>query len=77
MPRNYGINIHHECDITHLNHELKQIVHWCEQHLQHGWNIVSDSGSAACRGTGEHRVIFLCDQASDFTFFKLHWSDNH
>jgi hypothetical protein len=53
---------------------LKEVVTWCEQHLQNRWNIVSDSGIGACRGDGEHRVILLCDRVSDATFFKLNWS---
>lgn len=73
MPRNYQINIHHECDITHLDVSVKEVVAWCEQHMQHGWNIVADSGAHAARGLGEHRVIFLCDRVTDATYFRLHW----
>jgi len=73
MPRNYQINIYYECDITHLP-SLKQVINWCEQHLQHDWNIVADGGVNACRGLGEHRVIFLCERATDFAYFKLHWA---
>jgi len=73
MPRDLQINIYHECDITHVPVPMRHILDWCEQHMQHGWNIVADSGAHACRGSGEHRVVFLCDHAVDVTYFKLHW----
>ena len=73
MPRDLRLNIHHECDITEWPVKIKDLIVWCEQHFQGGWNLVSESGSFACRGSGEHMVILLCDNHSDMVQFKLSW----
>ena len=73
MPRDFGINIYHECDITDWCVDMSSLMTWCEQHLEGGWNVVADSGTAAARGSGEHYVIFLCAELSDITQFRMSW----
>lgn len=68
------MNIYHEIDVTHLN-DLPKLMSWCEQQFVGDWNIVSDSGSAACRGGGSHTVTLLCVSVEDWMTFNLSWSD--
>lgn len=73
MPRDYGINIYYECDITHWGVDMGALISWCEQTLEGRWNVVSDSGAHAARGDGRHCVIFLCDRLEDLATLKLNW----
>lgn len=66
------MNIHHEIDVSHMN-DLRQLMSWCEQHFDHDWNVVADSGAQACRGDGSHTVTLLCASVDDCIKFKLAW----
>lgn len=73
MPRDYGINIYHECDITEWCVSMIELMDWCEQHLEGNWNVVAESGLDSARGSGDHCVIMLFDNAADMCQFKLSW----
>lgn len=73
MPRDHGMNIYYECDITDWCVNMSSFMSWCDQYLEGNWNIVADSGGQAARGSGVHVVIFLCDKLEDMTAVKLHW----
>jgi hypothetical protein len=73
MPRDRHINIHYECDMTEWEVNIPHVITWCTHHVQGAWNLVADSGASAARGTGEHKLIFLCDDLRDMTKFKLCW----
>ena len=74
MERNHAINVHYETEITHIV-DLAGVVAWCEKHFAHGWNIVADSGPAACRFNGRHYVMLLCDNRGDLAAFKLEYGE--
>lgn len=74
MPRDHRINIYSELDITNVAVNIHDILYWCEQNLDHGWNIVADSGPSAVRGNGKHIRVLLCEYNSDIVKFKLRWS---
>lgn len=71
MPRDHAINVYHEIDVTHM--DILAVITWCEACLEGGWNVVADSGTRACRGTGQHVVILLCERMGDAVMFRLAW----
>lgn len=71
MPRDHDIDIYHEIDVTHL--DTLAVIRWCEACLEGSWNVVTDSGDRACRGTGGHVIVLLCDRLSDAVMFRLAW----
>jgi hypothetical protein len=72
MPRDIGLNIYYECDITNWGVDVGALISWCEQSLEGRWNVVSDSGAYAVRGDGRHCVTFLCDRLSDRDKIELY-----
>ena len=73
MPRDHGMNIYYECDITNWHVDMRALITWCEQHVEGGWNVVADGGPQPVRGGRVHRVILLFDKQEDMTAVQMHW----
>lgn len=73
MPRDHGMNIYYECDITNWHVNIPALITWCEQNVEGGWNVVADGGPQPTRGGHVHKVILLFDTQEDMTAVKLHW----